>query len=281
MSQYIFDLKTIRTEISFKSFEELRTILSFYQKNNLYKVNIPSKNHLKKDFLLNAIKISREEFPKINIIPHFSILYEFRRNRLNTLKSLNKFLQVVIRYDCKEVLLVSGPKKRLTLDSASTLSYLKDKSFLLNRELSFGVAFNPYLNNLLFEEEIRKLEIKLQSGLVSSIWLQFGTDHILLESRIEILKKIILSSQKSSLSKSKINLFGSILIPSKQFLARFKYRPWKGVYCSSEFLDSVDLARNSVKKLINIYSKNNILPIIETDVSSSAKINYLKMLLQS
>ena len=60
LKEIIFDLKNIRMEISFKSYEELRLILSFFHKRNINKINIPCKNNLKKDFLLNSIKISRE-----------------------------------------------------------------------------------------------------------------------------------------------------------------------------------------------------------------------------
>ncbi len=107
MKGILFDLTNIRIEISFKSFDELRRILSFYQRNDLYKINIPCKNNLKKDFLLESIKIAREEFPSIDIIPHFSILHEFKRNRINTMNSLLNFLQVVNILGLNLVLLVS------------------------------------------------------------------------------------------------------------------------------------------------------------------------------
>ena len=59
----------------------------------------------------------------------------------------------------------------------------------LNKDFSIGVAFNPYLPSFMFEEEILRLEKKLKSGLVTSIWIQFGTDIKLFEGRIGILKK--------------------------------------------------------------------------------------------
>jgi len=276
MKDILFDLNNIRFEISFKSFDELRRILSFYKRNNLYKINIPCKNSLKKGFLLDSIKISKDEFPGIDIIPHFSILHEFRRNRLNTQDSLIKFLKVVNHLGCKEVLLVSGSQKRSTLDSLSALSLLKYNPLLKREDIAIGVAFNPYLPNFLFEEEIRRLEKKLESGLVSSIWIQFGTDYKLLKSRIKILKNIIYSTMQKNSEELNIKLFGSILIPSKQFLARFKYRPWKGVYCSSEFLDSTDFANNVVKKILIAYKENNIFPIIETSIYTDEHLKILK-----
>ena len=276
MKDLLFNLNQIRIEISFKSYDELLRILSFYQRNDINKINIPCKNSLKKDFLLNSIRISKEEFPSIDIIPHFSILHEFRRNRLNTQDALIKFLQVVKYLGCKEALLVSGSQKRSTLDSVSTLSFLKDNPLFYSEDFSIGVAFNPYLPSLLFEEEIIRLKNKLQSGLVGSIWIQFGTDYKLLNERIKMLKNIIDISIKKNSTKSNINLFGSILIPSKQFLARFKYRPWKGVYCSGEFLNSVDYANNLVKIILSTYKQNNIYPIIENSISKDDHLEILK-----
>lgn len=279
MNNILFDKNNIRLEISFKSYSELRAILSFYQNNSIYKINIPCKNSLRKEFLLNSIKISREEFPRIDIIPHFSILHEFRRNRINTQIYLNKFLLEMKFLGCNQILLISGSQKRSTLDSVTSLSSLKDTSIFSNNDFSIGVAFNPYLPFAMFKEEILRLEKKLKSGIVSSIWIQFGTDITLLEKRIEILKSVILSSMKTNSKIFDIKLFGSILIPSKQFLARFKYRPWKGVYCSHEFLESVDFANSLILKLLETYMQHKICPLIETNISTEDQLNSLNMLL--
>tara|TARA_Y100001968_G_scaffold226748_1_gene209512 strand:+ start:837 stop:1682 length:846 start_codon:yes stop_codon:yes gene_type:complete len=281
MKEIIFDLTNIRTEISFKSFEELRSILSFYQNNNLEKINIPCKNNIKKDFLLNSIRISREEFPNIDVIPHFSILHEFKKSRLNTLNSFIEFLKAVKELGCNEVLLVSGSQKRSTLDATSALFFLKDNNLFPSNDLSIGVAFNPYLPSFLFDEELIKLEKKIKSRLVTSIWIQFGTDCGLLEKRMENLKKILILDENDNYNRKNIMLFGSILIPSKQFLARFNYRPWKGVYCSNEFLESLDFAKDSVVKLLRTYKEYNISPIIETDLSTAEKLKSLKIILQA
>ncbi len=279
MSEILFNLNNIRLEISFKSLDELRSILSFYNRNNLQKINIPCKNSLKKDFLLNSIKISREEFPSIDIIPHFSILHEFKRNRINTKDSFIRFLEFVKYLGCKEVLLVSGSQKRSTYDSIQALSSIKENSLFLDTDFSIGVAFNPYLPFPLFDQEVIRLEKKLQSGLVRSIWFQFGTDYKLLKNRIDIVKNIISSTKKNYPNISNIILFGSILIPTKQFLTRFKYRPWKGVYCSNEFLNSVDFADHLIKKLLITYKDYNVLPIIETSITSENHLEKLQNIL--
>ncbi len=276
MKDYLFNLNDLRVEISFKSFDELRKILSFYHKNNLYKINIPCKNNLKKDFLLESIRISKEEFPNIDIIPHFSILHEFKKNRINTHESFLDFLRIVKDYGCEEVLLVSGSQKRMTLDSVIALSMLKDNPLFFNPKISIGVAFNPYLPGFLFDEEVLRLEKKLQSGLVGSIWIQFGTDYKLLKRRIEILLNLISTTINNNSKISNVSIFGSILVPSRQFLARFKFRPWKGVYCSSEFLESVDSANYLVTQLLKTYKQYEIFPLIETKTSTDDYFKKLK-----
>ena len=281
MQDMLFKFTEIRIELSFKSFDELRNTLSFYQRNNLYKINVPCKNTLKKDFLLKSIEIAKDEFPNIDIIPHFSILHEFKRNRINTQDSLINFLQAVKYSGCRQVLLVSGSQKRSTLDSLSSLYMLKENSLFINQDISIGVAFNPYLPSYLFDDEILRLEKKLQSGLVSSIWIQFGTDYKLLQSRIEILYNMLSVNTNNNSKVPNVSLFGSILIPSRQFLARFKYRPWKGVYCSNEFLESEEIAHEIIINLLKTYKLNEICPLIETNISTDKHLDKLKNIFNS
>jgi len=115
--------------------------------------------------------------------------------------------------------------------------------------------------------ERERLEKKISSGLINSIWLQFGTD-------IKVLKDEVTYLQKSE-KFEKINLFGSLLIPSKQFLARFKFRPWKGVYISDKYLYSLDDFYSFTRDLVIFYKNNNITPIIETDFTSSEKMDLI------
>ena len=275
MKNTIFTFREIRMEVSFNSLDDLRLILSFYQKNYIDKVNIPCKSHLNKDFLLSAIQMSREEFSHIDIIPHFSIQHQFRFGRDNTLKDLITFLKTVRNYGCNEVLLVSGSRKKASLDSVSTLMHLNSNKEILGDICSLGIAFNPYLPEVLFLDELFRLKLKLATGLVNSIWIQFGTDLRCLEKNITLLGSII-SEYKSN---SNIRIYGSVLIPSKQFISRFKFRPWKGVYCSNEFLESVDFADNIISKILLVYKKYNILPIVETNTSTKNELSKLKNIL--
>ena len=63
------------------------------------------------------------------------------------------------------------------------------------------------------------------------------------------------------------------MIPSKQFIARFKFRPWKGVHIKEKYLCSLDDFYDFTRDLISFYKNNNITPVIETDFASSEKLD--------
>ena len=97
------------------------------------------------------------------------------------------------------------------------------------------------------------------------MWFQYGTDIKTLQNEVTYIKNVA--------KYEKMNLFGSLLIPSKQFIARFKFRPWKGVYISEKCLCSLDDFYVFTKDLICFYEDNNITPVIETDFASSDKLD--------
>ena len=123
------------------------------------------------------------------------------------------------------------------------------------------------------------MEKKFSSGLSKSIWLQFGTDINLLEKEIKFLKDNILHNSSNRNDKS-VKIFGSLLIPSSQFISRFKFRPWKGVFISEKYLNSLDNFYAFTKDLIEIYLDNNICPVIETECSSIEKLKDIHFLIK-
>ena len=115
--------------------------------------------------------------------------------------------------------------------------------------------------------------------MIKSIWLQFGTDIKSLESEINFLKRTLFYN---TFNKDKnVKLFGSLLLPSKQFIARFKFRPWKGVYISDKYLYSLEDFYIFTKDLIDFYLENNICPLIETEFSSLEKLEEFPSLLKT
>ena len=112
--------------------------------------------------------------------------------------------------------------------------------------------------------ERERFDRKISTGLINSIWFQYGTDIKVLQNELTYLKKVA--------KDEKINLFGSLFIPSKQFIAGFKFRPWKEVYISEKYFLSLENFFDFTKDLVIFYKKNNIIPVIESDFSSSEKL---------
>jgi len=86
---------------------------------------------------------------------------------------------------------------------------------------------------------------------------------------------------KNEAKEEKLNLFGSLFIPSKQFIARFKFRPWKEVYISEKCLNTLDNFFDFTNDLVGFYKKNNITPVIESDFSSAKKLDSVYSFLEN
>ena len=99
----------------------------------------------------------------------------------------------------------------------------------------------------------------------------------MLEKEINFLKESILNNSSDSKDKS-VRIFGSLLVPSRGFISRFKFRPWKEVFISEKYLNSLDNFNSFTQELIKIYLDNNICPVIETDFSSTEKLNHIHTL---
>ena len=110
------------------------------------------------------------------------------------------------------------------------------------------VYLTKYYNDT---SERKRFDRKFSSGLVNSIWFQYGTDIKVLQNELTYLKNVA--------KEEKLNLFGSLFIPSKQFTARFKFRPWKEVYISEKCLYALENFFDFTNDLVSFYKKNNIL----------------------
>ena len=258
-------INNLRFELSFKNISQLDEKLNFCKSNSIYNINIPCKGVIKKDFFYTTYDYIKQNYKEFNVVYHYSIYHQYSKNKENSYKELLDFIKKCKFYKNNEILLLSGSNKKKNFDVINILKDLRKEKDL---NVTLGVAYNPYLKkyyNIPLERE--RYEKKISSGLIKSIWLQFGTDIELLESEINYLRE--------NANYKNINLFGSLLIPSKQFIARFKYRPWKGVYITRNYLYSLENFYGFTTDLISFYIENNITPVIETDFFSSEKLEIL------
>ena len=265
--------KELRVEISFKDLKQLKSKIDFLLNRDIYKINIPCKGLIKKDFLLEAIKYIGKNYKEVEVIYHYSLFHQFSKDQNNSLNDLLKFIKLSRKYDNKEILLISGSRKKKNFEVTNILYKLKDE------DIKFGVAYNPYFiktNDISLERN--NLIKKINSGLVNSIWLQFGSNLQGLKNEIQFIKKIIFEHSNSF--DGDIKLYGSIMVPSKQFLARFKFRPWKGVYLSQDFLNSLEISSSITKEIYKLYLENNIIPLLETECCTKKQFNEVNNLFQ-
>ena len=237
----------LRFELSFKNISQLEDKLNFCKFNKIENINIPCKGPIKKELFNSTIKYISKNFQEFDVTFHYSLYHQFSKNREKSYNNLLDFLKNSHANKNYEILLVSGSNKKKSL------------------KVKLGIAYNPYLKKYYnVPSERERFERKISSGLINSIWFQYGTDIKVLQNELNHLK--------NAAKNQKLNLFGSLLIPSKQFIARFKFRPWKGVHISEKFLYSLVDFYDFTRDLVCFYENNNITPVIETDFSSSEKL---------
>ncbi len=264
-------INNLRFELYFKDINQLEKTLNFCKLKRINNINIPCKGLIKKQFYNSSIDYIKKNYKDFNIVYHYCLYNQYSKNKENSYLEFLNFYKNCNSYRNSEILLVSGSIKKKNYDVINLLNYLKTEKDLLNQ---FGIAYNPYLNKYFnFSLERERYEKKISSGLIKSIWIQYGTDIKELEREVNFL-------QNNDKNK-KLNFYGSLLIPSKQFIARFKFRPWKGVHIADQYLYSLDNFYSYTKKLISFYIDNNIIPVIETDFSSSAKLEVINDLFNS
>tara|TARA_B100000900_G_scaffold337330_1_gene299241 strand:+ start:140 stop:937 length:798 start_codon:yes stop_codon:yes gene_type:complete len=264
-------INNYRFELNFKNIKQLEDKLNFCKINNINKINIPCKGLIKKEFFNEAIEYINKNYYDFDVVYHYSLYHQYKKNRIVSYQYFLDFITKFIINRNNNILLVSGSNKKKDFDVVQVLSDLQNEGVFNS---SVGVAYNPYLlkyYNSVGERE--RYEKKLSTGLINSIWLQYGTDINLLEQEIKFLKNIN--------REFKIPLFGSLLIPSKQFVARFKFRPWKEVYISRKYLSSIENFQLFTTDLINFYLDNNICPVVETESTTSKSLNFLYGLLNN
>ena len=267
--------KKFRAEISFKDIEQLKKRIDFCSKNNILSINIPCKGVIKKDFLLEIVDFIGNNYSNLNVIYHYSLYHQYYKNKKKSYECFLDFIDKCNSFRNKEILLVSGSKKRIGFDVIDLLNEMK---YELNPNIKFGIAFNPYFSFIEdIKEERKRLLDKLSSGLISSIWLQLGSDVKLLDKSVIFLKENI---RRIYHNKNRdVKLYGSLFVPSKQSLARFKFRPWKGVFFSNQYLNSVEKANFITNDILKIYAKNDIQLLIESECSSNQQLINTKSIL--
>jgi hypothetical protein len=178
-----------------------------------------------------------------------------------------------------EVLLVSGSNRKPNslLDSAVVLQNLCTATPAKPMP-AVAVAFNPFFPTRTEQEtERQRLLKKLQCSGVTKVYFQFGSDLDLLRSSLEWLASVQLKR-----GVRKLQLAGSIFLPTRKLIAQQKFRGWNGVYLTAGgFLDSPEEARKVVLDMLILYSQFGIEVLVEAPgVRNEKDMDVLEALLR-
>ena len=136
----------IRFELSFKNISQLDDKLNFCKSNNIKNINIPCKGLIKKDLFNSTIKYISKNYNEFNVTYHYSLYHQYSKNKEKSYKEFSDFVKSSQTNKNFEILLVSGSNKKKKFDSVNVLAYLKKEK---NLKVKLGIAYNPYLKNII------------------------------------------------------------------------------------------------------------------------------------
>lgn len=294
----------MRVEFFFKAQSELSALVNFmgaYQQSTaLSPASLVSKvsssavpaifnrfnlaNKVKNDNLLASANNIINIMPDANVCVHYSLKYNTQKSVDQSFSYFTGFLTKAEQMGVAEILIISGSGDKKALNTVSCLQMLRE-SENHRTNVDIAVAFNPYFPDAKNRSvEVDRLSAKLATGMVSTIYLQFGSDTSLLKEGLAAINKaleIYGSSDDSSKRKNckEIKVIGSVMIPSKQLLARMKFRPWNGVYLSETFLGGVTAAEVIVLEMLNIYRDFGVEPLVETAFKNESEASHILAIL--
>jgi hypothetical protein len=213
---------------------------------------------------LEAAKLIKMELPLVKFTTYYSLKNHTNKDLKTKLDHLKNYLAKAGEYGVETVLLVSGnphPK----FDTIEALKLIKAEKWL-PENVRIAVAYNPFEENI--KNENMRLSAKVETGLVSEVSLQIGT----FESALEAGQKFIQNLDKN------LQIKASLIVPTPYILTNFKFRPWKGVKISDEFLSSPESAAMINDQLVIKYKELNIVPIFGVYTINETTKNYINSL---
>lgn len=206
-------------------------------------ISLPNKS---KDIsILDTIHQIQSINPKLTIIPYYSLRFHQAKTLDETAQEFLTLLEQLALFHIPEVLLISGvPKSQYTtIDIVSCIQPQYQDKYP-----HIAIAYNPFLSDEELKQENQLLQDKIKTELISSVYLQIGIDNDAIQQAVEYIR----------LLQPNIDIYMSLMNPSPIRLAQFKYRPWKGVILSQEYLDSSQKAKEINQNLYDLAQRLNI-----------------------
>ncbi len=228
-------------ELVVSKLEELPTKLEKIPKE--CSIHLPDKPNA-----YSNIELAKHISNKLGIT--FSVANHYNNGNLSLIiGELNEYLEIIkTQPNIYELLVVSGSNSR-KINVLNALEYLNSKD---NRDFSLiiSVAYNCNSHDQI--KENNHLIKKLECGVVNKVYIQI-TDNV---------EKIITGINFIISLNPKLTISVCIFEPAKLSLAKFIFRPWKGVVLSNNFLSNFQTASSINKQNMELLQKFDVEYVI-------------------
>ena len=68
-------------------------------------------------------------------------------------------------------------------------------------------------------------------------------------------------------------------VMTRRLLAQMRFRPWNGVFLSSNFLSDVSKAEKITRELLDVYHTHGVTPLVETSIAKTEELRRVHHLL--
>jgi hypothetical protein len=231
-------------ELSIYSIDFSEKLTSLLSNNSIHKISITNKKY--NTPIESIIQKIQTINPRLEIIPYYSLKYHQQSSLQDTALTFIQQLKLYQDLGVKEVLLISGiPKPKY--DTRQVLEILS-KNYQSEQLPKLAVAYNPFLTDIDLETENNAIETKIQSGIISSVYLQIGIDLTKISESVQYLRQL----------QPNLDIYLSLMNPTPTRLAQFNYRPWKGVDLPQDYLQSIGNAIKINKSIYNLAKELNV-----------------------
>ena len=215
-------------------------VLALLQKYEVQAVSIPDKSS-KVDNLHFAAYLRTHFTCEVTV--HYSLVHHYNRDIHRITQEFDAYVRRSLDLGISRILVVSG--SALRRHTVVELLELYEQP----AALQLFAAFNPYLPDV--TRELARAKRKLP--YVQGLYLQVGEDIDTLRNSLNRLRPLL----------DNHDLYGCLLYPTLQFQTRFRFRPWKGVFLSPEYLRDLNYARKIYQNYARTYRDLAVTPLLE------------------
>jgi hypothetical protein len=232
-------------ELGVKSIAQIQPLLELIEKHQITDISLPDKPTWLPNLELARGLLAQNS--KLKITLNFAVANHYTK-KTDIFSTFSDFVAQANAVGIKDFLVVSGGQKKKvdSLDLLTKIGGLSD----INR---FYCAYNPYLDNSELELENQRLIVKLDTGVVTGVYLQIGTDIAKLKSGLDFIYSL----------NPTIKVLGCLLIPNPSILNSLNFRPWKGVRLDKEYVLNYNFAEQKTTEIYQIYRDCGVIPLIE------------------